>query len=192
LRKPIFRNPIFIKAEKLEPIQAVDHRLSSRSPAPNIVAGPFVYLLSNPITPTMNHANHPTLFLLALTTLFLCCLLPAGASDTKIRAYQGRTIYEWDGRYLSQYQGRRIYEWDGRYVSQYQGRRIYEWDGCYLSQYQGSRLLEIDESGIRAYQGKRLFTWDGEHVSRYQGRRVLTVEGVVPQPVLALLVAGKL
>ncbi len=156
------------------------------------MAEPFVYLLSNPLTPTMNHSNLSTCFLVALTTLLFCCLLPAGASDAKIRAYQGRTLYEWDGRYLSQYQGRRIYEWDGRYVSQYQGRHIYQWDGCYLSHYQGSRLLEIDESGIRAYQGKRLFTWDGEHVSRYQGRRVLTVEGIVPQPVLALFAAGKL
>ena len=156
-----------------------------------IVAVPFVYLPRYQFKPTMKHSNHPTLFLLALTTLLLCCL-PAVASDTKIRAYQGRALYEWDGRYLSQYQGRRIYEWDGRYLSQYQGRRIYQWDGRYLSQYQGSRLLEIDESGVRAYQGKRLFTWDGEHISRYQGRRVLTVEGIVPQPVLALLVAGKL
>jgi hypothetical protein len=45
---------------------------------------------------------------------------------------------------------------------------------------------------VAAYQGRRLFTWDGEHVSRYQGSRFLTVQGVVPLPLLAVLAAGML
>ncbi len=151
-------------------------------------------------TASMNSANQrhrpcrsPLRALLILAALLLFgALVPAHAADPVIRAYQGRTLYQWDGRYLSQYQGKRLHEWDGRYLSQYQGKRLYEWDGRYLSQYQGKRLYEIDGNGVRAYQGKNLFSWDGPHITRYQSSRFLTVDGVVPLPVLALIAAGML
>ena len=82
----------------------------------------------------------PILPLALLATLLFALVPETSASDAAVRIYQGRSRYEWDGRYLSQYQGKRLYEWDGRYLSQYQGKRLYEWDGRYLSQYQGKRL----------------------------------------------------
>ena len=60
----------------------------------------------------------------------------------------------------------------------------------YIAEYQGSRILEISGKKISQYQGRTLFEWDGQHVSSYQGSRTFTIEGSVPQPVLALLAAG--
>jgi hypothetical protein len=142
---------------------------------------------------SMNHATRIILPSVLAALLFgIVSGSTAQGSDATVRSYQGSSIYQWDGRYLAKYQGRRLYEWDGRYLSRYQGKRLYEWDGRYLSQYQGKRIYEVDERGVAAYQGRRLFTWDGEHISRYQGSRFLTVKGVVPLPVLALLASGML
>jgi len=118
----------------------------------------------------------PILLIAVLASLFLTVVQETPAADAVVRAYQGQPICEWVGRYLSQYQGKRLYEWDGSYLSKYQGKRLYE----------------VDERGVASYQSRRLFTWDGEHISRYQGNRMLTVKGVVPLPVLALLAAGML
>jgi hypothetical protein len=35
-----------------------------------------------------------------------------------------------------------------------------------------------------------LFEWDGQHVQAYQGSRLFTIDGSVPQPILALIAAG--
>jgi len=114
------------------------------------------------------------------------------SAGTYVSAYQGRRLYEWDGKYLSQYQGKRLFEWDGRYLSQYQGRRLFEWDGRYISEYQGRRLFELDGRYVREYQGSRLFEFEGKYVVRYQGARVFEQDGSIPAVILSLLATGRL
>jgi hypothetical protein len=43
----------------------------------------------------------PILLIAVLASLFLTVVQETSAADALVSAYQGRSLYEWDGRYLS-------------------------------------------------------------------------------------------
>ena len=74
---------------------------------------------------------------------------------------------------------KRLYKWDGTNLINYSNnKRLYKWDGTHIINYSNN---------------KRLYKWDGTHIINYKNnKRLVKIDGLIPMPVLVVLVTGLL
>ena len=74
---------------------------------------------------------------------------------------------------------KRLYKWDGTNLINYSNnKRLYKWDGINITNYSNN---------------KRLYKWDGSAISVYStNKKLIKVDGLIPIPILIVLVTGLL
>ena len=117
-------------------------------------------------------------FLLSL--VFVCIGSNVFADSLVINYSNNKRLYKWDGSNIANYStNKKLYKWDGTNISNYSNnKKLYKWDGINISNYSNN---------------KKLYKLNGNTVSVYStNKKLLKIDGLIPIPILIVLVTGLL
>jgi hypothetical protein len=134
-------------------------------------------------------------FLLSL--VFVCIGSNVFADSLVINYSNNKRLYKWDGSNLINYNNnKKLYKWDGSNIANYSTKKkLYKWDGSNLINYNNNKkLYKWDGSNIANYRtNKKLYKLNENIFSVYStNKKLLKIDGLIPIPILIILVTGLL